>query len=350
MSIQPPGHTDASFYARATAAQAAGRYDEAVQLLWQASRLGDVDCMSLLGAQLISGRGARPDLQAGAQLVFAAAERGGAYACALAAILVAVRRDWPRALDYLQRSAELGHAPAQAQLRLLARAGGEAKPHPQAWSRLRRRIDVAAWAAPPPPRPLLADPSIEVVEGFLAADVCDWLAARAGGRLEPAVVLDSNMRPVSSRTRSNSSASFALVDMDLVMMLVWERVAAGWGLTLSAMEGPQVLHYAVGEAFAPHEDFLYPEIPAQAADIVRRGQRARTLLVYLNDGFEGGETDFPKLGVRFKGRKGDALTFVNVLADGSPDWRTRHAGLAPTSGEKWLLSQWIRARPPSPTP
>jgi hypothetical protein len=342
VSTQPPAQTEGSSYARAAAAQAAGRYDEAVQLLWQASRLGDVNCMSLLGAQLISGRGVRPDLQAGARLIMEAAERGGAYACALASILTAVRRDWPRALDYLQRSAELGHEPAQAQLKFLARFKGAVRPHPSAWSPLRRRIDMKAWNAAPPARPLSVDPSIEVVERFLAADVCDWLVERGRERMAPAMVLDANMKLVRSQIRSNSAAAFALIHMDLVMMLIWERVATAWGLSFTAMEGPQVLHYAVGQQFAPHEDFLYPEIPDQAADIAARGQRAQTLLVYLNEGFEGGETDFPTLGLKFKGRKGDALMFANVLADGSPDRRMRHAGLPPTAGEKWLLSQWIR--------
>jgi hypothetical protein len=27
-----------------------------------------------------------------------------------------------------------------------------------------------------------------------------------------------------------------------------------------------------------------------------------------------------------------------------PDVKTLHAGLAPTRGEKWLLSQWMRRR------
>jgi prolyl 4-hydroxylase len=58
----------------------------------------------------------------------------------------------------------------------------------------------------------------------------------------------------------------------------------------------------------------------------------------------GGETEFPYLRQRFRGRKGDALFFWNVLPDFSPDARTLHAGLPPSSGEKWLFSQWVRAR------
>lgn len=41
---------------------------------------------------------------------------------------------------------------------------------------------------------------------------------------------------------------------------------------------------------------------------------------------------------------GEALVFDNVRPDGSGDVTTLHAGLAPSKGEKWLLSQWIRDR------
>ena len=43
-----------------------------------------------------------------------------------------------------------------------------------------------------------------------------------------------------------------------------------------------------------------------------------------------------------RGGRGDALVFFNLDEAGQPDPRTLHAGLAPTRGEKWLLSQWIR--------
>ena len=67
-----------------------------------------------------------------------------------------------------------------------------------------------------------------------------------------------------------------------------------------------------------------------------------TFLLSLNDGYEGGETKFPELQQRWKGRAGNALFFWNVEPDGTPDRRTVHAGLPPASGEKWLLSQWVR--------
>ncbi len=351
MPSQPSAPADPSFYARAQAAQAAGRFEEAVQLLWQAARQGDVACMSLLGAQLMSGRGVAPNPQMGTQLIIDAARRGGAYACALAANILASgfygRRapDWSGALDYLERSAALGHEPAQAQLRVLARRGEAQAAGPPDWRRLRQGVDLNAWRGFPPARALSADPAIAAVEGFLAPDVCDWIIERARERLTPAKVVGAGAHgTVQDQVRTNSLAELGLVYTDLVVLLVRERLSALCGLPVNAMEVPQVLHYAVGQAFRLHEDYLLPDGPHKVRELASHGQRSRTLLIYLNEGFEGGETDFPLLGLRFKGAKGEALMFSNVLADGSPDLRMRHAGLPPTAGEKWLFSQWVRDR------
>jgi hypothetical protein len=351
MSSQPFAQTDPSFYARALAAQAAGRFDEAVQLLWDATRQGDVACMSLLGAQLISGRGVRPDASMGAQLIIDAAKRGGAYACAVAANILASgfsghrAPEWTGALYYLQRSAELGYEPARAQLRVLARRGKETSANPSAWRELRQSIDLEAWRAPPPARALRADPAISAVEAFLAPDVCDWIVDRTRERMAPAkVVGDGANGPVQDPTRSNSLAELGLVHTDLVVLLIRDRLSAACGLPVNAMEVPQVFHYAVGQEFRLHEDYLRPDGAYRSQDLASHGQRSKTLLIYLNDGFEGGQTDFPLLDLRFKGRKGEALMFTNVLADGSPDERMRHAGLPPSAGEKWLFSQWVRDR------
>jgi hypothetical protein len=351
MCSQPSGQSDPSFYARAQAAQAAGRFEEAAQLLWQASRQGDVACMSLLGAQLMTGRGIKPNRPMGAQLLIEAANRGGAYACAIAANILASgfagsrAPDWTAALDYLQRSAELGHAPAQAQLRVLARRGETPAEGASAWQALRQGIDLDAWRRAPPARTLSADPAITAVEGFLAPDVCDWIMDRARDPMAPAKVIGAGgYAPVQDQMRTNSVAELGLAHTDLVVLLIRDRLSAACGMPVNAMEVPQVLHYAAGQQFRLHEDYLLPDGPHKARELATHGQRARTLLIYLNDGFEGGETDFPLLDLRFKGAKGEALMFSNVVADGSPDLRMRHAGLPPSSGEKWLFSQWVRDR------
>jgi len=37
--------------------------------------------------------------------------------------------------------------------------------------------------------------------------------------------------------------------------------------------------------------------------------------------------------------------FVNALKDHSPDLRMLHAGRPPVSGEKWIVTQFVRSRP-----
>lgn len=334
--------TDAQ-YQTALALYGQGRHEEAGRLLRQTAQNGHAPAMSLLGYQMLSGRGAPLDRVAGVRMIVAAAGKGDAMACTLAAALVAAgvfgSPDWPRALDYLRQGAEAGFPIAQAQLRLLAGGTGDD------WRGLRREIDISAWQSPPKRQVLSTDPSVLAFESLASPAVCDWLIARARDRLAPAMVYDAAAGKAVASARSNSAFEMGLADLDLVVLALRERLAAAAGLPVMNLNAPQVLHYAVGQSFKPHVDFFDPDIPAQAMNIASVGQRAATVLVYLNDeGLEGGETDFPLLSLRHRGRRGDALVFYNLDAAGQPDRRTVHAGLPPTRGEKWLLSQWIRHR------
>jgi hypothetical protein len=132
---------------------------------------------------------------------------------------------------------------------------------------------------------------------------------------------------------------------DLVLLLVRARLANLIRIPLAHLEISTVLHYLPGQEFMPHYDFLDDTWPGYTQQIAADGQRIFTFLIYLNESFEGGETDFPRIGLRHKGRIGDALFFWNVLPNGAVDRDTLHAGLPPATGEKWLFSQWVRNRP-----
>lgn len=266
-----------------------------------------------------------------------AADTGDAGAAHMLAVLAAMGlglpQDWRAAMDRLTQAAGLGHPTAAQQGALLANGAG---------------LDLAAWLNPPAPRMLSQGPAIFAIDGFLPDAVCDWLKARAEAMTEPALVYDDETGEGRRESvRTNSGAQFDLTRMDVVLALVRERIARAAGLPVPGLEWTQVLHYAVGQTFDWHVDWLDPATPGHAADLVARGQRIATCLVFLNDDFEGGETAFEAGGLRHRGRKGDALLWANTLPDGSVDRRTRHAGLPPTSGEKWVLSQWLRGRTPN---
>jgi prolyl 4-hydroxylase len=204
-------------------------------------------------------------------------------------------------------------------------------------------FDPAALTSTLPSREVFAAPRVQMIEGVASARICDWLIERARPRVAPALVYDhATGGSRSEQARTNSSVAFNIAQSDMILMLLRDRIAASAGLPLSSLEAPAILHYAPGQGFEPHFDFLDSSIPAYARDMAAKGQRVATFLLYLNDDYEGGETDFPKLDWRYKGRKGDALLFWNVAPSGEPDRQTFHAGLPTTRGEKWLLSQWLR--------
>ncbi len=131
----------------------------------------------------------------------------------------------------------------------------------------------------------------------------------------------------------------------MVCVLAQQRMAACLGVAFRQFEPITVLHYAEGEEITEHFDFVDPHVPDYEQEIARQGQRIATFLVYLNDDHGGGETDFPRVGVTHKGSVGEGLVFINALADGSADQRTLHAGRPPRTGEKWIVSQFVRNRP-----
>lgn len=77
------------------------------------------------------------------------------------------------------------------------------------------------------------------------------------------------------------------------------------------------------ERFQLHFDSIYS-----------KSNRYLVLLWYLNDVAEGGETRFPQLGVSVRPAAGRLLMFP-------PYWMYQHEGVAPLSGDKYILSTYL---------
>jgi len=187
---------------------------------------------------------------------------------------------------------------------------------------------------------------IRVIPDFINAETCGWLIEKARGRLSRARVYEAVIKKTTvNKTRTNTAATLNLLDTDLVCVLVQARMAACAAIPFRHLEALSVLHYDEGEQITEHFDFVDPNVPDYEQEIASKGQRVVTFLIYLNDDYQGGETEFPRAGISHKGRRGEALFFVNALPDGSADLRTLHAGRPPKKGEKWIVSQFMRDRP-----
>ena len=298
---------------------------------------------------LLDGRRAGADGPRAIEMIESAAGKGNPDAVAMTALFEAMGalrpQNWPKAFDRLQQAAELGSAHAQGQL--LALAGLSSDGTPMDWSEIRRRLDVQQLVSPPPRQILSRSPRIIAYAGFASAAECDWIVHRAKDHLQPARIFDeASAGDTYHAARDNTSVEFLLPKMDLVLETVRARIAAATRLPVPVFEPTQVLHYSVGEQFRPHHDYFDFESEGIAEHVRRFGQRIATVLVYLNDAYEGGETTFPKAGLSYRGKTGDALFFANVDRSGHADPMTLHAGTPPTAGEKWVFSQWIRDRLP----
>lgn len=345
---------------RAEALDAAGRHDDAVNELASAAQRGDVEATTRLAKRIIVGDRAPRLRREGIGLLRDAVRMGGAEAAARLAVIhaagVFAAPDWPGALRLSMLAAERGWAPARAELEVLASMTGRraAAPHADETPKPPASRGPEALLEELALRELLHPEAGAVVHDapricrfprFLSEPACDWLIERARGKLERARVYDAYQKTdVVDESRTNSCAIFNVMETDLVQMMVQARMSVGCGQPMAHMEASTVLHYAVGETIGNHYDFVDPGHPGYEEEIRRFGNRVVTFLVYLNAGYEGGETVFPRIGVSHSGRRGEGLFFVNTHPDGRPNLDTLHSGRPPARGEKWVFSQFVRDR------
>jgi prolyl 4-hydroxylase len=261
-------------------------------------------------------------------------------------------RDVKEALRLLTQAAASGHVEAIRLKATLVGNGTGGPRDPDKATKLLRRIEkadpyaavqlasAAAMRKPGeirqlPVRRLCEDPPVRAIEGLLTPQECRYIRILAEPELEPSFVLDPRTgRRIPHPVRTSSGMSFGPTIEDRVIQLINDRLALVTGTRAEQGEPLHVLRYQPGQEYRPHVDAL----PGTA------NQRHWTVLVYLNDGYEGGATRFDLLGIEFAGREGDALIFRNVDAAGGGEPRARHAGLPVLQGTKWLATRWIRAK------
>lgn len=295
-----------------------------------------MDALAELGTRLLHREDQSATPADGKTCLESAAARGHAGAEAQLALLAAFGvmqvRSVAAAIAHLRRAAALGRESARRELALLLRGGAD--------------INVTALGTPPPARQVADSPRIQVFEGFATAAECDWLIETARDSLRRARVYRRDAAGYAEAdSRTNLEADYIFGNASVALSLVRDRIAAAAGIPTGQFEIAKLLHYEPGQQFAVHGDFQETTSPALAREVEHRGQRIATFLLYLNDDYEGGETDFPRIGFRYRGARGDALLFFNVDAVGQPNHDSVHAGLPTTRGEKWLLSQWMRSKP-----
>lgn len=315
--LNPPTPVD-----HANAALLRGDAPRAIAIIQQAADRGDSDALFQAALWRLIGQPLPRDLPRARMLLRRAAQAGNSDAAMFEIALLANGsggdEDWPAALRLLRQAASTIPT-AAAQLRTLDAMA----------------IDSAGDPSPlPSPQMLSLDPPVARFPALLTPDECGYLIAAVDGILAPATVVDpATGRMISNPIRTSDGAVIGPTRENLVVRAINRRIAAISGTPLDNGEPLSVLRYRPGQQYRLHSDAL----PGNA------NQRVATVLVYLNDDFSGGETDFPAIGVTVKPAIGDAVLFRNITGSGAADQRMVHAGLPVTKGVKWLATRWIRA-------
>ena len=280
---------------------------------------GDADAQNKAGELSLRGMAGPVDLEQASRWIAKAAEQGQPDALRTAAYFTAAgigcAPDPAKALAMLQTLAATDRFVA-VQLAFLDHLQCETK-----LATAERRL-------------ISADPHIELILGLFSAAECRYLQLLAQPWLEPAMIYATTGKGMRDPHRDSDNMVIAPMTEDLVIQAINRTIAAASGTQATWGEPLHILRYAPGQQYRPHHD-------AHAFGPIEQ-RRIATALLYLNDAYEGGETEFPELGITVRGGVGDLLIFHNLDADNMPDMRMIHAGLPITSGEKWLATRWIR--------
>ncbi|WP_306419240.1 2OG-Fe(II) oxygenase [Alteribacter natronophilus] len=176
---------------------------------------------------------------------------------------------------------------------------------------------------------LSEEPVVAVLENVLDEAECEAVIEQSRAHLKRSRI-GTEKREHAMRT---SSGVFLDETHSSIVTGVKQRLADIMGMPLSHAENLHILHYRPGEEYKAHMDsFTRAET----------NNRIATIVVYLNDVEEGGETAFPKLGLSIPPKRGTAVYFEYFYNDPKTNALTLHAGSPVIEGEKWAATLWVR--------
>lgn len=201
-------------------------------------------------------------------------------------------------------------------------------------------------------------PRAYMYHNFFTAAEADHLIKLAKPHMQKSQVVDTKTGEFVVDKVRTSSGYFLRRQQDDIIKRLEQRIAEWTRLPIENGEPFHILRYQHGEKYDAHMDAFYDE-PNQ----VNGGQRVATVLMYLSDVEEGGETVFPdskvkptaeeaakfsecgRKGIAVKPRKGSALLFWSLSPDGkTKDMTSLHGGCPVLKGDKWSATKWIRVR------
>jgi len=174
------------------------------------------------------------------------------------------------------------------------------------------------------------EPLVVLLNNVLSDEECDELINHAKLRMKRSKI---GLSHEENEMRTSSGMFFEESETELIKRIE-NRIETIMNIPIEHAEPLQVLHYEPGQQYKPHFDYF--------SNHRTKNNRISTLILYLNDVEEGGETIFPALNYSVAAKKGTGLYFEYFYQDEAINELTIHAGSPVISGEKWVATQWMR--------
>uniref|UniRef100_A0A7N1A2U9 procollagen-proline 4-dioxygenase n=1 Tax=Kalanchoe fedtschenkoi TaxID=63787 RepID=A0A7N1A2U9_KALFE len=200
------------------------------------------------------------------------------------------------------------------------------------------------------------EPRAFVYHNFLTKAECEHLIDISKPHMQKSFVVDPKTGLPRASSARTSYGWFLRKGQDAFIRNIEKRIADLTFIPVENGESIQILRYETGQEYKFHHDYFSDKFSVQ-----RGGQRVATVLIYLSDVEEGGETVFPRAkgdfssvsrrnnssvcagtGLAVKPRMGDALLFWSMKPDGTPDPNSLHGGCPVINGTKWSATKWLR--------
>ncbi|XP_010266901.1 PREDICTED: probable prolyl 4-hydroxylase 3 [Nelumbo nucifera] len=199
------------------------------------------------------------------------------------------------------------------------------------------------------------EPRATLYHNFLSKEECEFLISLATPHLAKSSVVNSKTgKSIDSGVRT-SFGMFLKRGQDRIIRTIEKRIADFTFIPVENGEGLQILRYELGQMYEPHYDYFVDEFNTKNG-----GNRMATVLMYLSDVEEGGETVFPnakgnissvpwwnelsecgKRGLSVKPKMGDAILFWSMRPDATLDPSSLHGACPVIKGTKWSCAKWM---------
>jgi prolyl 4-hydroxylase len=187
-------------------------------------------------------------------------------------------------------------------------------------------------------------PQVIVFGDVLSPEECSEMIERSRHRLKRSTTVNPDTGKEDVIRNRTSEGIWYQRGEDPFIEMLDRRIASLMNWPVENGEGLQILHYGTTGEYRPHYDYFPPDQPGSAVHTAQGGQRVATLVIYLNDVPDGGETIFPEAGMSVAASQGGAVYFRYLNGQRQLDPLTLHGGAPVLGGDKWIMTKWMRER------